>query len=374
MSDGEACCSPSKDSTSQEGNPSETTNLSAITLGGQEDQKKASVQKIREQYNDAELKQQAVAPKLPTQVTSVPLAERITHADSGSTENMVQLEGGVFRMGTDREDLMWKDDGEGPVREVEVKPFWIDTTAVTNEQFAKFVDETDYVTDAQRFGWSFVFHLLMPKKRSLGLKTENSVKDLQWWIGVPNAYWKHPEGERSNIKDRMDHPVTHVSWNDAMAYCQWAGKRLATEAEWEYAARGGLDQKVYPWGDNLTPRNKHRCNIWQGKFPVENSAEDGFVGTCPANHYEPNGFGLYNCAGNVWEWVGDWYAPQWHIENPERAANDPTGADEGTHKMQKGGSFLCHHSYCNRYRVAARTGNTPDSTTSNCGFRCVRDI
>jgi formylglycine-generating enzyme required for sulfatase activity len=169
----------------------------------------------------------------------------------------------------------------------------------------------------------------------------------------------------------MDHPVVHVSWRDAQAYCQWASKRLLTEAEWEYAARGGGDQTRYPWGSELTPKGKHRCNIWQGKFPEENTAEDGYIGTAPARSYRPNGFGLYNVCGNVWEWCRDWFSPTWHLSGP---IINPLGPDMGEQKAMRGGSFLCHKSYCNRYRLGARTGNTPDSSTSNCGFRCARDV
>jgi formylglycine-generating enzyme required for sulfatase activity len=160
----------------------------------------------------------------------------------------------------------------------------------------------------------------------------------------------------------MEHPVVHISWNDALAYCHWAGKRLPSEAEWEFAARGGLRQKIYPWGDELTPNGKHQCNIWQGKFPTFNSGADGHTGTAPVKSFLPNGFGLYNCAGNVWEWCSDWFSP--FKRNPE----------SGESKIIKGGSYLCHASYCNRYRVAARTANTPDSSSGHTGFRCAGEV
>ena len=172
----------------------------------------------------------------------------------------------------------------------------------------------------------------------------------------------------------MDHPVIHVSWNDAVAYCKWAGKRLPFEAEFEFAARGGLEQKRFAWGDELVPDGIHHCNIWQGDFPNKNSAEDGFQWTAPVKHYEPNGYGLYHMAGNVWEWSADWFSPSWHTEHPSCASKNPKGPSKGTNKSMRGGSYLCHDSYCNRYRVAARTKNTPDSSTTNLGFRCVRDI
>jgi len=307
------------------------------------------------------------------------LPEPITFADTGSTQDMVELPGGTFTMGNDQDDA-FPDDGEGPVRDVTVNPFWIDTAQVTNDQFAAFVDATGYQTESEKFGWSFVFHLHIPPKVKDRLRKTNAVMNLQWWLAVPGACWKRPEGERRDLKGRGMEPVVHVSWADAIAYCQWAGKRLPTEAEWEYAARGGLDHKRYPWGDELTPRSKHRCNIWQGKFPETNSAEDGYVGRCPKEAFAPNGYGLYNVSGNVWEWCNEWFSPTWHQEQPpEVALNNPKGPavpdpNVGERKLMKGGSYLCHRSYCNRYRVAARTSNTPDSATDNCGFRCVRDV
>jgi sulfatase modifying factor 1 len=283
-----------------------------------------------------------------------------------SRRGMQHLPGGAFLMGTDRGGF--PADGEGPVREVILSPFWIDTCAVTNHQFEKFVKATGYKTDAERFGWSFVFHLLVPPE--VASKIKRKVDGLSWWWKVPGAFWRHPEGRGTNIRDRMDHPVVHISWNDAAAYAAWAGKRLPTEAEYEYAARGGLEQKLYPWGDELTPEGQHRCNIWQGVFPTHNTAEDGFVGTAPARSYLPNGFGLFNTAGNVWEWCADWFSADFHRTGPRR---DPQGPPQGTHRVMRGGSYLCHESYCNRYRVAARTSNTPDSSSGNIGFRCVAD-
>lgn len=266
---------------------------------------------------------------------------------------MVKIPAGAFLMGNNDEDT-FADDGEGPVREVFVEDYMIDVTTVTNRQFTCFVQATAYITDAERYGWSFVFNLLLPD----GVNTSEFevVADTPWWCMVPGAYWARPEGEGSSIHARMDHPVVHVSWNDATAYCRWAGKRLPTEAEWEKAARGGLEQCKYPWGNELSPNGIHQCNIWQGNFPHYNSLDDGYLGTAPANAYQPNGYGLYNCAGNVWEWCA-------------------TGFDNSsTARVIKGGSFLCHSSYCNRYRVAARSANTPDSSSSNMGFRCVTSL
>ena len=293
-------------------------------------------------------------------------------ATNGNTDGMALIPGGEFLMGTDDRDG-FPADGEGPVRPVRVNPFYIDACAVTNQQFERFARETGYKTEAERFGWSFVFHMfLRPKVRRMAKQV---VSDAPWWWVINGAYWRRPEGPGSNLKRRWNHPVTHVSWNDATAYCQWAGKRLPTEAEWEYSARGGLSQKRYAWGDELTPNHEHRCNIWQGTFPEENSADDGYKGTAPVDAYEPNGYGLYNVSGNVWEWTADWFSPTFHVQTSSAngARDNPQGPPSGQSKTIRGGSYLCHDSYCNRYRVAARTSNTPDSSTGNLGFRCVRD-
>ncbi|GMW02062.1 MAG: hypothetical protein AMXMBFR84_31980 [Candidatus Hydrogenedentota bacterium] len=259
-------------------------------------------------------------------------------------------------------------DGEGPVREVTLSPFYVDVASVTNKQFDRFVKASGYQTEAERFGWSFVFHLLLSPEALQKVKVR--VPGVEWWCKVPGADWRHPEGRGSSIRDRMDHPVVHVSWNDAASYAAWAGKRLATEAEYEYAARGGLEQKTYPWGDELTPGGKHYCNIWQGHFPRMNTQEDGYLGTAPARSFPPNGYGLFNMSGNVWEWCWDWWSPDYHLNGSRQ---NPKGPPSGPAKVMRGGSFLCHESYCNRYRVSARTANTPDSATSNMGFRCVVD-
>jgi len=284
---------------------------------------------------------------------------------------MSLIPGGTFLMGTDAKDG-FPADGEGPIRKVHLKPFLIDRTAVTNAQFADFVKATAYKTEAERIGWTYVFHHFVhgrARDRVIG-----STAQTPWWLGVKGAYWAKPEGTDSNIRRRRDHPVVHVSWNDAAAYAAWAGKRLPTEAEWEFAARGGLAQAIYPWGDDLTPGGEHRCNIWQGNFPTYNSKEDGFLGTCAVGAFPPNGYGLHNVSGNVWEWCADWFSASFHAQQPAAGSRDnPTGPPDGAARVLRGGSYLCHRSYCNRYRVAARSSNTPDSSTGNMGFRCAAD-
>jgi len=278
---------------------------------------------------------------------------------------MVKLDGGTFLMGTDYAKGFPKD-GEGPIREVTLEPFFIDVHPVTNEQFQQFVQVTGYETEAQRFGWSFVF-----KGQVSPEVVDGTVADLSWWCKVKATDWQHPEGPGSGIDVSADYPVVHVTWNDAMAYCNWAGKRLPTEAEWEYAARGGLEQKLYPWGDELTPGGKHLCNIWQGQFPDVDLAEDGYSAAAPVSAFDPNGYGLFTITGNAWEWCRDWFHYNYHVT---ATRSNPVGPLEGVARVLKGGSYLCHQSYCNRYRVAARTSNTPDTSTGNISFRCVRDI
>jgi len=305
-------------------------------------------------------------------IQSVPMRERIEFADKGPTEDMIKLEGGRFLMGCS-DPAGWPSDGEGPVREVELKPFYLSPTTVTIEQFQEFVEATGYLSDSERYGWSYVFIGQLKKSKRRKIANRKAVAGLQWWNGVEGAQWNKPEGPGSTVKKRMNHPVTHVSWNDATAYCEWAGYRLPTEAEWEFAARGGLAQQRYPWGEELRPKGKWRCNIWQGDFPTRNTEEDGYSWCAPARSFKPNPWGFYNVSGNVWEWCGDWFSPDWHIPALPETRINPKGPQTGQNKVMRGGSFLCHDSYCNRYRVGARTGNTPDSGTTNLGFRVARD-
>lgn len=276
------------------------------------------------------------------------------------------MPGGTFQMGTDDREG-FPDDGEGPVRPVELRAFAIDATAVTNTSFSSFVEETGYRTEAEAWGWSYVFASFLP---GAVRKVSPRPPTTPWWCAVQAADWRRPEGPGSDLTDRGDHPVVHVSWADAVAYCTWAGGRLPTEAEWEYAARGGLHGARYPWGDDLTPGGQHLCNIWQGQFPVKNTVDDGHRGTAPVRSFPPNQLGLYEVAGNVWEWTADW----WGTDHPPSLTRNPTGPDAGTAKVMRGGSYLCHASYCNRYRVAARTRNDPDSSSGNQGIRCAYDV
>jgi formylglycine-generating enzyme required for sulfatase activity len=270
---------------------------------------------------------------------------------------------GSFAMGS--EDSAYPADGEGPVRQVSLSAFKISATAVTNTCFAEFVSATGWITEAEQQGSSFVFGGLLPDD----FPPTQGVAAAPWWRLVEGADWRHPEGPQSTVAQRMDHPVVQVTWEDAVAYCEWADARLPTEAEWERAARGGLTGKRYPWGDQREPEGEHRMNVFQGEFPGNNTAEDGFPGTAPADAYKPNGLGLFNTCGNVWEWCGDFFDPSFHVTGPRQ---DPCGPPAGTHRVMRGGSYLCHESYCWRYRVSARSANTAQSSAGNIGFRVAR--
>jgi formylglycine-generating enzyme required for sulfatase activity len=285
---------------------------------------------------------------------------------------MVVVPGGRFRMGSQSPEAL-VPDGEGPVRRVEVGGFRISSAAVTNDEFAAFVTATGHVTDAERFGWSYVFAGLVHRGARRHV-IDGTVPGAAWWCGVRGASWNRPFGPGSDLEGLGDHPVVHVSWHDASAFARWRGARLPTEAEWEKAARGGLDQATYPWGEELTPGGEHRANIWQGSFPGHNTGEDGFLATGPVNSFPPNGFGLHNMAGNVWEWTADRWSVDWHRRPSAATRVDPQGPPTGDARVVRGGSYLCHRSYCNRYRVAARTSNTPDSTLGHTGFRLAADL
>jgi len=277
----------------------------------------------------------------------------ITSTETSLT-GMVQIPAGPFSMGTNNA-LAYPADGEGPKRIVELDEFWIDETAVTNQSFAQFVEATGYITEAELTGWSFVPAFLLSEQDEQYLVGQSG--DTPWWVGVTAANWRQPLGPSSSTTDIQSHPVTHISWSDANAFAQWNGKRLPTEAEWEKAARGGRENSLYAWGDDLIVDGQHMCNIWQGDFPTFNSAQDGHLGTAPVHSFEPNGYGLYNVCGNVWEWTAD----SWN------------STDLADNKVIKGGSFMCHDSYCNRYRLSARTSHPKNGFTAHIGFRCVAD-
>jgi formylglycine-generating enzyme required for sulfatase activity len=280
----------------------------------------------------------------------------------------IDLPATTFRMGNGRGDG-YPDDGELPVRNVDVGPFSITATTVTNAEFAEFVEATGWVTEAERYGWSFVFGGLLPDE----FPDTRGVQMAPWWRQVYEADWRRPEGPQSSIEERADHPAVQVSWNDAVAYGEWVGDgaRLPTESEWEFAARGGLDQQPFPWGDELEPGGEHRMNVWQGDFPTTNSEDDGFYGVAPVGSFPPNDYGLREMTGNVWEWCADWFA----LDAYQRDTGDhPRGPSGGERKVMRGGSYLCHASYCRRYRVDARSSSEPDSSAGNVGFRLVRDL
>ncbi|MGP6176409.1 formylglycine-generating enzyme family protein [Microbacterium sp. A196] len=287
-----------------------------------------------------------------------------TPAASAHAIEQSVIPAGTFLMGDSSGDRN-AGDGEAPLHEVMLPEFSIDATSVTNDAFAAFVNATGYRTEAEQFGFSAVFHLALaaPKNDILGQPPRTP-----WWFGVRGADWAHPGGRDSDLDGLDDHPVVHVSWNDAQAYCDWAGRRLPTEAEWECAARGGLHAAKYPWGDAEVDEDGWRANIWQGTFPRENTLADGFLTTAPVHSFAPNGYGLWQPVGNVWEWCSDWFDPNYYEYSP---AQSPTGPETGTSRVLRGGSYLCHISYCNRYRNAARSQNTPDSSMGNAGFRTV---
>jgi formylglycine-generating enzyme required for sulfatase activity len=320
------------------------------------------------------------------------LAKLTQHESAPS--GMVWIPGGEFTMGTDS-DIGWPD--EKPAHRVKVDGFWMDETEVTNAQFRKFVQATGYVTTAEKPVEAEAILRQMPPGTpapppeklvpgSLVFTPTASPVDLrdwsQWWKWTPGACWKHPEGRGSTIDGKDDHPVVHVSWDDAIAYCKWAGKRLPTEAEWEFAARGGLEKKPYVWGDEKPGAGgKWQANIWQGEFPYKNTALDGFERTAPARSFEPNGYGLYDMAGNVWEWCSDWYDRDLYRNRAGKGVIvNPAGPDRSSNparpytpeRSQRGGSFLCADSYCTRYRPSARHGCSPDTGMSHVGFRCAK--
>ena len=291
----------------------------------------------------------------------------------------VAIPGGEFTMGTS--EPVNAEDGESPPRRVRVAPFYLAETETSVGEFAAFVRATGHVTDAETFGWSFAFERTLSPAVNAQIKT--AVQEVPWWVPVPGADWAHPNGPDSVAEPDM--PVTHVSHHDAKAYCAWANARLPREAEFEFAMRGGLEQNLYPWGNDLVPNGTHRANLWQGDFPAVNTAEDGYMWACPVRGMGPqNAYGLYNIVGNVWEWVADGWTTQHHkyiprppavLENPQVELHAPGTTDErATERVKRGGSYMCHESYCLRYFTASRSHNTADSSAQNLGFRCARDV
>lgn len=321
-------------------------------------------------------------------------------------KGMIKIPGGIFEMGGDQPEgfenmpqTALPQGDELPKHQVKISDFWIDEHEVTNAEFKAFVDATGYITIAERpIDWeelkkqlppdtprpseenllpgSLVFHYankLAPKSN-----LEN------WWSFVRGANWKHPKGPGSSIEGLDNYPVVHVSWYDAIAYAKWVGKRLPTEAEFEYAMRGGKSNQMYPWGNEKTNQGKYYANHLQGEFPYHNTKEDGFEFLAPIKSFPPNGYGLFDIAGNVWEWTNDWYSAKYYYELEQKGviADNPKGPSEGfevqnnfiKNKAIKGGSFLCHDNWCSGYRNARRMRNTPDTSMEHVGFRCVRDV
>ena len=285
-------------------------------------------------------------------------------ADEEGGSERVTIPEGAALVGTNA-PLIAQDE-EGPLRRKKLASFRMDAIQVTNSRFRRFIQATGYVTDAERIGNSFVFNALLPESAA----PTRGVASAPWWREVDGACWHSPVGPDSDTSGLEDHPVVHVTWNDACAFATWAGGRLPSEAEWEHAARGGLGDVRFPWGDRDPDDDSFfPCNIWQGRFPDDNFERDGYFATAPARSFTPNGYGLYNMVGNAWDYTAD----PFRLKSLKRSARQ---ADQNRHgfKISKGGSFLCHISYCYRYRIAARTGTSPDSSTSHQGFRLVYPV
>ncbi|MBM4113013.1 MAG: formylglycine-generating enzyme family protein [Phycisphaerae bacterium] len=326
--------------------------------------------------------------------TGAPEAPTLPAPPGESPAGMVWIPGGEFTMGTDSPNAYPQ---ERPAHRVRVDGFWIDATEVTNEQFKAFVEATGFVTMAEKApDWEQLKQQVPPETPkppdellvagSVVFRAPSRVTNLddvsQWWSWVPGANWRHPEGPGSDLEGRWNHPVVHIAWPDAVAYAQWAGKRLPTEAEWEFAGRGGLDGKEFGWGDEAHPDGKHMANIWQGRFPIDNAKADGFSATAPVKSFPANAFGAYDMMGNVWEWCADWYdaaaypeaASKGVCHNPRGpAASSDASRPHAQQRVIRGGSFLCADNYCRNYRPSARRGEDWDTGMSHLGFRCVKD-
>ena len=312
---------------------------------------------------------------------------------SKDNKNMVLIPGGVFSMGGDGDG--WKD--EFPKHKVEIDSFWMDINEVTNNQFLEFVNSTGYITTAERnIDWNQMKKDLPPNTPkpddsylvpsslvffpTSGAVNLNDVS--QWWKFINGANWRQPQGPGSNIDGKGNHPVVHVSWYDAIAYCEWAGSRLPTEAEWEYASRGGIIDATFSWGNEDLNEGKLKANTWNGNFPYYNSKDDGFIYTADVRSFEPNGYGLFDMSGNVWEWCSDWYDENYYYSVSEILSINPQGPPKSydsnepyaQKKVSRGGSFLCHKSYCTGYRNSMRMKSTPDTSSMHTGFRTVRSL
>jgi formylglycine-generating enzyme required for sulfatase activity len=316
---------------------------------------------------------------------ATPAVTAVSHPD------MVYIPSGTFQMGGD--NYQARSD-ELPKHTVTISAFWLDSAEVSNAEFSRFVKATHYVTTAeQKPNWQIIKKQLPPNTpkpdakmlvpASLVFTPPDHPVPLndfrQWWSWTKDANWRHPRGPKSNIKGLEHYPVVHVSWYDANAYCRWRGKRLPTEAEWEWAARGGLQNKIYPWGNDPIDSGAVKANTWQGEFPYKNTLRDGYYYSAPVKTYAPNGYGLHDMAGNVWEWVADWYRADYYVQVSEQKSNNPQGPTDSydpdepyaAKKVLRGGSFLCNESYCAGYRVAARMKSTPDTSMEHVGFRCA---
>jgi formylglycine-generating enzyme required for sulfatase activity len=330
--------------------------------------------------------------KMPGRIAGINNPAEIKTAGS-STEGMKWIPAGEFLLGATDED--GRPD-ESPRHIVKITGFWMDETEVTNAQFSKFVDATGYITTAEKaVNWEDIKKQLpagTPKPAdsllaasSLVFSSPSKQVDLndvsQWWKWVKGADWKHPQGPGTDIKGKDNFPVIHISWDDAQAYCRWSGKRLPTEAEWEIGARGGLLNSIYTWGDEPIETAKPKANTWQGEFPVKNTGKDGFNRLAPVKSFAANGYGLYDMAGNVWEWCADWYRPDYYETIKTGTTQDPQGPSSGYDPMEptvqkrviRGGSFLCHDSYCKGYRLSSRMKTSPDTGLEHKGFRCVKN-
>jgi formylglycine-generating enzyme len=344
----------------------------------------AACQANHEQAGSGQPHQHSAPSAPPSTQSAATVSISKTPPPGPTPDGMVWVPGGTFWMGCD--DCEMPD--AAPAHLVAVDGFWMDRTPVTTADFAKFVKATGYATIAERKPDPKDFPGVPPEKLVAGCAVFSPPPGLvsldnpyAWWRYVPGANWKSPEGPGSSTASREDHPAVHIAWDDAVAYAKWAGKRLPTEAEFEFAARGGLNRNRYAWGNELKPGGKWAANIWQGRFPSQNTSEDGYERTAPVTAFAPNGFGLYDVGGNVWQWCSDWYRPDYFAQlaaqgtarNPQGPADSFDPQEPGIQKrVQKSGSFLCSDQYCARYLVGSRGKGATDSGSSNVGFRCVK--